>query len=118
MKETTDSQLTPGQGLPAPDCSPREALYHSPPGSFYVQDGILSCAACDCEAESYQCDCENGFDGHDCGEDCCCCAYPEENVRCEACYGRGVQHYCENRDCAEHELWNRVELANLTEENT
>lgn len=26
---------------------------------------------------------------HDCGEDVCCCAHPEDNVRCETCGGKG-----------------------------
>lgn len=38
-------------------------------------------------------DCENcgesGYDGHDCGEDCCVCASPSPNVRCDICHGAG-----------------------------
>lgn len=30
-----------------------------------------------------------GYTGHDCGEDCCCCADPEDNVICEICDGEG-----------------------------
>lgn len=100
--------------------SPCEPFDHSPPGSFYVDEvgHSLCCAACDHVAETELCEhCEDGFDGHDCGEDCCCCAHPEENVPCDMCHGRGVNHYCENPDCDEHELWNRVELEKLTEEN-
>lgn len=26
---------------------------------------------------------------HDCGEDTCCCAFPEDNVPCDICDGRG-----------------------------
>jgi hypothetical protein len=29
------------------------------------------------------------FVGHDCGEDSCCCADPEPNVRCPVCMGMG-----------------------------
>lgn len=32
----------------------------------------------------------SGFVGHDCGEDTCCCLYPEENIFCEICVGTGV----------------------------
>jgi hypothetical protein len=43
-------------------------------------------------------ECENcggeGVSGHDCGEDCCCCADPEENVQCDACRGRGGFNVC------------------------
>ena len=30
-----------------------------------------------------------GLNGHDCGEDTCCCAYPEENMPCQICDGQG-----------------------------
>ena len=30
-----------------------------------------------------------GVTHHDCGEDCCACAYPEDNVLCETCGGKG-----------------------------
>jgi hypothetical protein len=30
-----------------------------------------------------------GFSDHDCGEDCCCCAFPEDNVVCDICEGEG-----------------------------
>jgi hypothetical protein len=30
-----------------------------------------------------------GVDGHDCGEDTCCCLNPEENVICPVCEGLG-----------------------------
>jgi hypothetical protein len=30
-----------------------------------------------------------GFSHHDCGEDCCCCANPEPNVKCDICNGEG-----------------------------
>lgn len=35
-----------------------------------------------------------GLDGHDCGEDTCCCLHPEDNVTCETCNGSGeVEEY-------------------------
>ena len=30
-----------------------------------------------------------GVAGHDCGEDTCACANPQENVRCQTCNGEG-----------------------------
>ena len=38
-------------------------------------------------------ECENcggeGVTSHDCGEDCCCCEDPEDNVACDCCDGEG-----------------------------
>lgn len=31
----------------------------------------------------------DGFVGHDCGEDTCCCLHPEENLKCSWCDGVG-----------------------------
>jgi len=53
------------------------------------------CARCGSSVDYQHCDsCEEGFDGHDCGEDCCACLYPEENVRCQICEGRGGWWQC------------------------
>ena len=30
-----------------------------------------------------------GYSHHDCGEDCCCCLSPYDNVRCDICDGKG-----------------------------
>ena len=38
--------------------------------------------------ECWQCGGE-GVTHHDCGEDTCCCLNPEDNVRCDICYGKG-----------------------------
>ena len=38
--------------------------------------------------ECYYCGGE-GYTSHDCGEDSCCCEYPEDNMMCEACGGKG-----------------------------
>jgi len=35
----------------------------------------------DCQGEIYT--------HHDCGEDTCCCLYPEDNVICTTCRGAG-----------------------------
>ncbi len=53
------------------------------------------CARCGSSVHSEHCEyCEDGYDGHDCGEDCCCCLNPEENVLCQFCLGAGVFHFC------------------------
>lgn len=54
-----------------------------------------NCARCGSSMEHVDCDhCDDGFDGHDCGEDCCCCAYPEDNVPCDICRGHGGWWQC------------------------
>ena len=35
-----------------------------------------------------------GVTHHDCGEDTCCCLYPEPNVECEICEGTGRLFKC------------------------
>ncbi len=30
-----------------------------------------------------------GYSGHDCGEDTCCCLYPDDDVICPTCGGAG-----------------------------
>jgi hypothetical protein len=36
----------------------------------------------------------SGADGHECGEDCCSCADPEDNVACGICGGDGHYGVC------------------------
>lgn len=59
-------------------------------------DGGKLCERCGCcEMTTEECEqCDEGLNGHDCGEDCCCCADPEENVRCGFCRGRGYFEVC------------------------
>jgi hypothetical protein len=38
--------------------------------------------------------CFEGFTSHDCGEDCCCCLDPEDNVVCDICLGEGGFMLC------------------------
>ena len=38
--------------------------------------------------------CEDGFSGHDCGEDSCCCVSPELNVSCSRCEGNEGWFQC------------------------
>lgn len=53
------------------------------------------CARCGSEVYSERCEhCEDGYDGHDCGEDCCCCLHPEDNVPCQYCRGTGFWRMC------------------------
>ena len=53
------------------------------------------CARCGSSIDSQHCEhCEDGYDDHDCGEDTCCCLYPESNVPCQYCDGSGVWHRC------------------------
>lgn len=35
-----------------------------------------------------------GYSDHDCGEDCCCCLHPEDNVICDNCRGKGGYKLC------------------------
>ena len=35
-----------------------------------------------------------GENGHDCGDDCCVCLYPEDNMRCDRCSGKGGWWRC------------------------
>ena len=54
------------------------------------------CARCGSSAPTD--DCEHcggeGVTGHDCGEDCCCCAAPEDKVVRGICWGRGFFESC------------------------
>jgi hypothetical protein len=77
-----------------------------PPPEMYAPDVEIDCQCgrCGSSVASESCHfCEDGFDGHECGEDCCCCLYPEENVPCQVCRGTGVWH-----DCMSSEAWCRA----------
>ena len=53
------------------------------------------CARCGSSCDYTHCGgCEDGYSGHDCGEDCCCCLYPEDNVICDVCNGDGGWWTC------------------------
>lgn len=44
----------------------------------------------DCEGGWIACwSCGGEGDYHDCGEDSCCCMWPEDNVTCDQCEGKG-----------------------------
>lgn len=80
------------------------------------QDGgewDCQCARCGSLCEYNRCDeCEDGFDGHDCGEDCCCCLHPEDNVICQHCNGYGGWYRCLSSIvwCKENPLPGREEI--------
>lgn len=60
------------------------------------QEYETQCARCGSSIEWEPCDAcgGDGFYGHDCGEDCCACLYPDDNVRCDICEGRGGWERC------------------------
>lgn len=55
------------------------------------------CPHCKCCSQDWV-DCTNcagdGVSGHDCGEDCCCCMDPEDNIPCDICEGKGGWYQC------------------------
>jgi hypothetical protein len=54
-----------------------------------------NCARCGSSLDFDECgNCDDGFVGHDCGEDCCCCADPYDNVACDICHGTGSLPHC------------------------
>lgn len=60
---------------------------------------LKACKCVDCkEPAEYWLDCsycdENGMSHHDCGEDCCCCLNPEDDVPCDLCNGNGGWFLC------------------------
>jgi hypothetical protein len=59
-----------------------------------------------------------GYSGHDCGEDSCCCADPEENIPCDMCYGSGTLARCSSSReyCGEHPLHGRNNVKRSTPE--
>lgn len=54
------------------------------------------CARCGSSLDFEQCEhCGGeGVDGHECGEDCCCCLNPEDNIPCDVCGGIGGWWKC------------------------
>lgn len=69
-----------------------------PPDEMYRADLEIDCQCARCGSSMDYVDCHNcggdGLTGHDCGEDCCCCLYPEDNVECDICDGDGGWHRC------------------------
>lgn len=74
-----------------------KAIADRPPPEMYSAGLEIDCqcARCGSSCEYRRCDsCEDGYDGHDCGEDTCCCLHPEENVVCQICDGDGGWNVC------------------------
>jgi len=66
----------------------------------YVDD-TPTCKGCGDEmywTDCWNCD-EDGYSHHECGEDTCVCLYPENNVTCEFCEGKGGYYICINSKC-------------------
>jgi hypothetical protein len=64
--------------------------------NYYVFPACEICSAEMERVECWHCGGEGGF--HDCGEDCCCCLYPEDNLNeaCQECRGEGSYWQCPN----------------------
>ena len=63
------------------------------------------CCKCGEELEWVDCyNCDEGYSGHDCGEDTCCCADPEPNVVCDICHGEGGFLICPNTENHQKEV--------------
>lgn len=61
----------------------------------YYEPDFHACKKCGNEMDWRECyNCEDGMSDHDCGEDCCCCLHPENNVRCDICKGKGGWYQC------------------------
>jgi len=60
----------------------------------YGQDSM--CSFCGSSVHWEDCDqCGGtGYNGHECGEDTCCCLDPEDNVTCDYCDGKGGHYHC------------------------
>jgi hypothetical protein len=56
----------------------------------------VQCARCGSSIEHVTCNScdEYGMDGHDCGEDTCCCPEPVDNMTCRDCGGTGGWWRC------------------------
>lgn len=79
------------------------------------------CARCGSSVTWVRCgNCVDGYSHHDCGEDTCCCLYPEDNVRCDWCRGAGGSWHCLSSPdwCAAHPMpgRERIESSALSSE--
>lgn len=83
-----------------PNCGLTDDVVIRPKAPPPPKDGgewVPCCARCG--SDVYRQECEScggeGLNGHDCGEDCCCCADPEEpNVTCDICGDDGGWWNC------------------------
>lgn len=60
------------------------------------RDWDCQCARCGSSLDFERCDIcgGDGVDGHDCGDDSCCCLDPEDNITCDTCGGSGSWPRC------------------------
>ncbi|MGH8697726.1 MAG: hypothetical protein ACREVS_14680 [Burkholderiales bacterium] len=77
----------------------------TPLEEFVEAAGMRLCPRCKCctveREECWSCGGE-GVNDHDCGEDSCCCLYPEDNVRCDVCLGAGGFDSCYCDESGKH----------------
>ena len=61
----------------------------------------------------------DGVTGHDCGEDCCNCLYPADNVSCDICRGTGAFPVCLSSKewCEAHPIPGREKTPRSTPES-
>ncbi len=72
-----------------------------------------TCGRCGGATQWIDCDqCDEGFSHHECGEDCCVCLEPENNVLCDFCQGSRGRFVCANSRqwCLEHPMAGRREV--------
>ena len=64
---------------------------------------MSKCEECGADLKWEECEvCDGeGVDGHECGEDCCNCLHPVDNLPCQFCDGQGGWEMCPNFDDAE-----------------
>lgn len=61
----------------------------------YLERDEHPCPTCGSDMDWRECErCTGGYVGHDCGEDTCCCADPEDNVVCDICEGEEGWYVC------------------------
>ena len=67
-----------------------------------------SCPECGLDLDWEDCtNCADGFVGHECGDDTCCCLYPQDNVKCQYCEGESGWFRCFHNKCG---TWTGSEL--------
>lgn len=83
--------------------------HHEDPDGFHEP----TCGRCAASTTWVECEqCDEGFTHHDCGEDCCACLDPEDNVVCDICLGSCGRYVCNASMewCEEHPLPDRKEV--------